>query len=64
MITTILPCAGKGTRLALPYPKELHRIARDVSLIDFSLGHAIEAQDKVDKVVTVVAPERKTSATM
>ena len=59
VITTILPCAGKGTRLGLPYPKELHRIAKDQSLIDFSLAHALNAQDHVDKVVTVVAPGKE-----
>ena len=36
MITVILPCAGEGTRLSLPYPKEIHSIEKNKSLIDYS----------------------------
>jgi NDP-sugar pyrophosphorylase family protein len=36
MITVILPCAGEGTRLSLPYPKEVHSIEKNKSLIDYS----------------------------
>ena len=36
MITVILPCAGEGTRLSLPYPKEIHSIEKSKSLIDYS----------------------------
>jgi NDP-sugar pyrophosphorylase family protein len=35
-LTVILPCAGQGTRLSLPYPKELHCIEKGKSLIDYS----------------------------
>ena len=36
MITVILPCAGEGTRLSLPYPKEIHSIEKNKSLIYYS----------------------------
>ena len=35
-LTVILPCAGEGTRLSLPYPKEIHSIEKNKSLIDYS----------------------------
>ena len=35
-LTVILPCAGEGTRLSLPYPKEVHSIEKNKSLIDYS----------------------------
>jgi NDP-sugar pyrophosphorylase family protein len=36
ILTVILPCAGEGTRLSLPYPKELHSLEKNKSLIDYS----------------------------
>ena len=36
MITVILPCAGEGTRLSLPYPKEIHSLEKNKSIIDYS----------------------------
>lgn len=35
-LTVILPCAGEGSRLYLPYPKEIHSIEKNKSLIDYS----------------------------
>ncbi len=35
-LTVILPSAGKGTRLNLPYPKEILRVNKDKALIDHS----------------------------
>ena len=35
-LTVILPAAGKGTRLNLPYPKEILRLNNDDALIDNS----------------------------
>lgn len=35
-LTVILPAAGKGTRLNLPYPKEILRLNKDKALIDSS----------------------------
>ena len=33
-LKVILPAAGKGTRLNLPYPKEILRLDNDNALID------------------------------
>ena len=38
-LTVILPCAGEGTRLSLPYPKEVHSIEKNKSLIAVSYTH-------------------------
>jgi len=37
-LTVILPAAGKGTRLNLPYPKEILRLNNDEALIDHSFN--------------------------
>ena len=42
-LTVILPAAGKGTRLNLPYPKEILRINNDEALIDNSFNFFREA---------------------
>jgi len=60
MITVILPCAGKGTRLALPYPKEIHRIMQSHSLIDFSLDHIASHGEQIERIVTVLAQGKET----
>ena len=39
MLTVIMPAAGKGSRLSLPYPKEIYNIDREKALIDFSFDH-------------------------
>lgn len=36
LLTVIMPAAGKGTRLNLPYPKEILRLDKDQALIDHS----------------------------
>ena len=64
-LTIILPCAGEGTRLGLPYPKELYEIAKDFRLIDFSLTHIKKYIDKANNTnnknikVVVVINEKK-----
>jgi NDP-sugar pyrophosphorylase family protein len=35
-LTVILPCAGEGTRLSLPYPKEIYSIQKNKCLIDYT----------------------------
>ena len=35
-LTVILPAAGKGTRLNLPYPKEILRLNKEKAIIDSS----------------------------
>jgi 2-C-methyl-D-erythritol 4-phosphate cytidylyltransferase len=37
-LTVIIPAAGKGSRLKLPYSKEILRVDEDSSLIDFSFN--------------------------
>lgn len=49
-----------GTRLGLPYPKEIHRLSKSKSLIDFSLNHVKACPDLVGSAVTVLAPGKET----
>ena len=35
-LTVILPCAGEGTGLSLPYPKEIYSIQKNKCLIDYT----------------------------
>ena len=63
LITYILPCAGLGARLGLPYPKEIHRLRPGVSLIDHSLSHATADTASTEKVVVVLAPGKENVAT-
>ena len=63
MITYILPCAGLGTRLGLPYPKEIHRLRPGISLIDYSLAHVTADTAATEKVVVVLAPGKEDVAT-
>jgi len=54
MITAIIPAAGQGTRLNLPYPKEIYRVDRNQALIDFTFdffkGYT---RDEVEFVVII-----------
>ena len=53
-LTVILPAAGKGTRLNLPYPKEILRINKEKALIDNSFDLFSElGRDGVEFVVVV-----------
>ena len=36
MITVVMPCAGEGTRLSLPFSKEIFSIEKHKSLIDYT----------------------------
>ena len=53
-LTVILPAAGKGTRLNLPYPKEILRIDKEQALIDhsFDLFSGL-GRDDVDFLVVI-----------
>jgi glucose-1-phosphate thymidylyltransferase len=35
-LNVILPCAGEGSRLSLPYPKEIYSIQKNKCLIDYT----------------------------
>lgn len=53
-LTVILPCAGEGTRLSLPYAKEIHSIEKNKSLIDYSFDlFANYGRRDVEFVVTI-----------
>ena len=58
-LTVILPAAGKGTRLNLPYPKEILRINNDEALIDYSFNFFRDYGRK-DVEFVVVINENKT----
>ena len=53
-LTVILPAAGKGSRLNLPYPKEILRVSKDKALIDnsFNLFHGLGRND-VEFIVVI-----------
>ncbi len=50
-VTVILPCAGTGSRLGLPFPKELAPVARDRCLIDSCLDLVGRAEPGSCRVV-------------
>ena len=53
-LTVILPAAGKGTRLNLPYPKEILRLDKEKALIDFSFDFFRDcARDDIHFVVVI-----------
>lgn len=53
-LTVILPAAGKGTRLNLPYPKEILKLDKAQALIDFSFDHFKNYnRDQVEFVVVI-----------
>jgi NDP-sugar pyrophosphorylase family protein len=53
-LTVILPAAGKGTRLNLPYPKEILRLNKEKALIDnsFDLFDGL-TREQVEFVVVI-----------
>src|ERR1051325_5293122 len=56
-ISIILPCAGRGTRLNLPYPKELLKINEEMSVIDYSFRHILASRLPL-RVVIIVGPHK------
>ena len=58
-LTVILPAAGKGTRLNLPYPKEILRLDKDQALIDHCFDFFRDYGRK-DVQFVVVINENKT----
>ena len=53
-LTVILPAAGKGTRLNLPYPKEILRVDKEKALIDnsFDFFNGL-SREKVEFIVVI-----------
>lgn len=58
-IVGVIPAAGAGSRLGLPYPKEIHCVEKDVYLIDYSLIQLRNAG--IDKAVIVTTPAKVSS---
>lgn len=58
MITVIMPAAGKGTRLNLPYPKEILRLDKDQALIDFSFDFFLDYGRKDVQFVVVINEDK------
>jgi len=58
-LTVILPAAGKGSRLNLPYPKEILRVDKEKALIDNSFD-LFEGLGRDDVEFIVVINEDKT----
>ena len=57
-LNVVLPCAGEGKRLGLPYPKEMHRIGPDTSLIELSLRLLEPYRERIDRVTCVITPRK------
>ena len=58
-LTVIMPAAGKGTRLNLPYPKEILRLDKEQALIDYSFDFFRDYGRK-DVEFVIVVNENKT----
>lgn len=58
MLNVILPCAGEGTRLGLPYPKEMHHVANGMGLIDLSLQRLYPHRDRIARVTITLTPSK------
>ncbi len=50
----ILPCAGMGTRLGLPYPKEIHLIAEQTALIDLTFMRLQNHASLISEVIIII----------
>ncbi len=58
-LTVILPCAGKGERLGLPYSKEIYSFEKDKSLIDYTFD-LFSAYNRSDLHFAITITEDKT----
>jgi NDP-sugar pyrophosphorylase family protein len=59
LLTVVMPAAGKGTRLNLPYPKEILRIDKEQALIDYSFDF-FRDYGRRDVEFVIVINEEKT----
>jgi NDP-sugar pyrophosphorylase family protein len=54
LLTVILPCAGKGTRLSLPFSKEIMPVGASKCLIDFAFQNFSNCnRDELEFVITI-----------
>jgi NDP-sugar pyrophosphorylase family protein len=58
-LTVIMPAAGKGSRLGLPYPKEIMQLEKDQALIDYSFDF-FKKYDRSQVEFVVIVNENKT----
>src|SRR6185295_15991783 len=58
MITVILPAAGKGTRLNLPYSKELLCLEQGKALIDYSFDHFQDCEREDVRFVIIINEDK------
>ena len=58
-LTVIMPAAGKGSRLGLPYPKEIMHLEEDKALIDYSFDF-FKNKSKEEVEFVIVINEHKT----
>jgi UTP-glucose-1-phosphate uridylyltransferase len=58
-LTVVMPAAGKGSRLGLPYPKEIMQLEKDKSLIDYSFDF-FRNYDRSQVEFVIVINESKT----
>ena len=52
-ITFIIPCAGKATRLGIPFCKEMFPIDKEITLIDVVFNNLRQFKDKCQIVVII-----------
>lgn len=57
-LTVIIPAAGKGSKLKLPYSKEILRVDQDNSLIDFSFNFFKDYGRKDVEFVIVISENK------
>ena len=57
-LTVIIPAAGQGSRLGLPYSKEILRISEGQSLIDFSFDFFKDYGRKDVEFVLVISEKK------
>ena len=58
LLTVVIPCAGMGTRLGLPYPKEMLVVGANTALIDLSLRQLAPHAATIRSVVIVIEPSK------
>ena len=58
-LTVVMPAAGKGSRLGLPYPKEIMHLEEDKALIDYSFDF-FKNRSREEVEFVVIINEHKT----
>ena len=58
-LTVVMPAAGKGSRLGLPYPKEIMHLEENKALIDYSFDF-FKNRSREEVEFVVIINEHKT----